>query len=317
MMKQRKFAVLAVMILMFSLLLSACSNSQTAHGASDEMLDLDYVSTGNDAAEEEQADEPWYAWIKRAFSFGKTDVEETAEAKPDSVSELYKKGTENLQKQVEDATQVDEPEETSTDSKAATDSGKKTPGKKNDDSKKTDDNDQKQEDQNTPAQDTPQQEEPEQTGNTVTLTIRCDTAVNNGMHLESKWAGIVPASGCILDTTTFEFEDGDTVFDVLCQARDKYKLHMKNKEFDKVYGFFRKYLSLGIELTDTNVQEIMSRATDDISESEYMQLLVKQDNRACARHARSRPARPPAWKMARPSGLGFAEAPRRAVWPTP
>lgn len=53
---------------------------------------------------------------------------------------------------------------------------------------------------------------------------------------------------------------------------------MKNKEFDKVYGFFRKYLSLGIELTDTNVQEIMSRATDDISESEYMQLLVKQDN---------------------------------------
>ena len=47
------------------------------------------------------------------------------------------------------------------------------------------------------------------------------------MHLESKWAGIVPASGCILDTTTFEFEDGDTVFDVLCQARDKYKLHMQ------------------------------------------------------------------------------------------
>lgn len=227
MMKQCKFAVLAVMILMFSLLLSACSSSQTARGANDQMLDLDYVSTGNDAAEEEQADEPWYAWIKRAFSFGKTDVEETAEAKPDSVSELYKKGTENLQKQVEDATQVDEPEETSTDSKAATDSGKKTPGKKNDDSKKTDDNDQKQEDQNTPAQDTPQQEEPEQTGNTVTLTIRCDTAVNNGMHLESKWAGIVPASGCILDTTTFEFEDGDTVFDVLCQARDKYKLHMQ------------------------------------------------------------------------------------------
>ena len=49
------------------------------------------------------------------------------------------------------------------------------------------------------------------------------------MHLESKWAGIVPASGCILDTTTFEIEDGDTVFDVLCQARDKFKLHMQYK----------------------------------------------------------------------------------------
>ena len=229
MMKQRKLAVLAVMILMFSLLLSACSSSQTAHGASDEMLDLDYVSTGSDAAEEEQTDEPWYAWIKRAFSFGKTDVEETAEAKPDSVSELYKKGTENLQKQIEDTAQTDDSEEASADDKTPTDSGKKTPGKKNDDSKKTDDNNPSQEDQNTPAQDTPQQEEPEQTGNTVTLTIRCDTAVNNGMHLESKWAGIVPASGCILDTTTFEINDGDTVFDVLCQARDKFKLHMQYK----------------------------------------------------------------------------------------
>ena len=37
----------------------------------------------------------------------------------------------------------------------------------------------------------------------------------------------MPASGCILDTTTFTIEDGDTVFDVLCQARDKYKLHMQ------------------------------------------------------------------------------------------
>lgn len=53
---------------------------------------------------------------------------------------------------------------------------------------------------------------------------------------------------------------------------------MKNKEFDKVYGFFRNYLSLGIELTDTNIHEIMSSATDDITESEYMQLLIKQDN---------------------------------------
>ena len=53
---------------------------------------------------------------------------------------------------------------------------------------------------------------------------------------------------------------------------------MKNKEFDKVYDFFRKYLSLGIELTDTNIYEIMRGATDDITESEYMQLLIKQDN---------------------------------------
>lgn len=228
MMKQRKLAVLAVMILMFSLLLSACSSSQTAHGASDEMLDLDYVSTGSDAAEEEQTDEPWYAWIKRAFSFGKTDDDTKAEDKPDSVADLYKKGTENLKKQME-ATSEDPEEEHASDEKATTDTGKKPTVKKDDDSQKSDDDNKSKDNQNTPAQDTKQPEESDQKGDTVTLTIRCDTAVNNGMHLESKWAGIVPASGCILDTTTFEINDGDTVFDVLCQARDKFKLHMQYK----------------------------------------------------------------------------------------
>lgn len=227
-MERQKLAALAVFILIISLLLGACSSSQTARGANDQMLDLDYVSTGNDAAEEEQADEPWYAWIKRAFSFGKTDDDTKAEDKPDSVADLYKKGTENLKKQME-ATSEDPEEEHASDEKATRDTGKKPTVKKDDDSQKSDDDNKSQDNQNTPAQDTPQQEEPEQTGNTVTLTIRCDTAVNNGMHLESKWAGIVPASGCILDTTTFEINDGDTVFDVLCQARDKFKLHMQYK----------------------------------------------------------------------------------------
>lgn len=227
-MERQKLAALAVFVLIISLLLGACSSSQTARGANDQMLDLDYVSTGNDAAEEEQADEPWYAWIKRAFSFGKTDDDTKAEDKPDSVADLYKKGTENLQKQME-ATSEDTEEEPASDEKTTTDTGKKPIVKKNDDSQKSDDDNKSQDNQNTPAQDTKQPEESDQKGDTVTLTIRCDTAVNNGMHLESKWAGIVPASGCILDTTTFEINDGDTVFDVLCQARDKFKLHMQYK----------------------------------------------------------------------------------------
>ena len=227
-MKRQKLAALAVFILVISLLLGACSSSQTARGANDQMLDLDYVSTGNDAAEEEQADEPWYAWIKRAFSFGKTDDDTKAEDKPDSVADLYKKGTENLKKQME-ATSEDPEEEHASDEKATTDTGKKPTVKKDDDSQKSDDDNKSQDNQNTPAQDTKQPEESDQKGDTVTLTIRCDTAVNNGMHLESKWAGIVPASGCILDTTTFEINDGDTVFDVLCHARDKFKLHLQYK----------------------------------------------------------------------------------------
>lgn len=227
-MERQKLAALAVFVLIISLLLGACSSSQTARGANDQMLDLDYVSTGNDAAEEEQADEPWYAWIKRAFSFGKTDDDTKAEDKPDSVADLYKKGTENLKKQME-ATSEDPEEEHASDEKATTDTSKKPTVKKDDDSQKSDDDNKSQDNQNTPAQDTKQPEESDQKGDTVTLTIRCDTAVNNGMHLESKWAGIVPASGCILDTTTFEINDGDTVFDVLCQARDKFKLHMQYK----------------------------------------------------------------------------------------
>ena len=225
-MERQKLAALAVFVLIISLLLGACSSSQTARGANDQMLDLDYVSTGNDAAEEEQADEPWYAWIKRAFSFGSTDTGEAAEEKPDSVAELYKKGTEKLKEQ--EAVAVEDPAaaEESTDSKKPAESGKKPSAAKDNAEEKTDEPEKKSDEGNTPKEDAqPEEEAPK--GDTVTLTIRCDTAVNNGMHLESKWAGIVPASGCILDTTTFVIEDGDTVFDVLCQARDKYKLHMQ------------------------------------------------------------------------------------------
>ena len=63
--------------------------------------------------------------------------------------------------------------------------------------------------------------------NTVTFTIRCDTAVANGMAKDPKWAGIVPASGCILPVITMEFEEGETVFDLLCRIRDTYKLQME------------------------------------------------------------------------------------------
>jgi len=74
---------------------------------------------------------------------------------------------------------------------------------------------------------TPDETEPENEGepeptspqrNTVTLHIRVDTAVAAGMHLNPQWAGIVPPSGIILPTTTFEFQPGDTVYDVLRQA---------------------------------------------------------------------------------------------------
>ena len=73
----------------------------------------------------------------------------------------------------------------------------------------------------------PQQDEQSSSPNShVTITIRCDTAVNNGMHQESKWSGIVPASGCILPVTAVDIQGGETVFDILAAVCDKYKLHM-------------------------------------------------------------------------------------------
>ena len=72
-----------------------------------------------------------------------------------------------------------------------------------------------------------QEDEPPQEGeHKVFISIRCDTAVDKGMNLDSQWAGIVPSSGTILAKTKVEFQEGDTVFDVLCRIRDTYKIHV-------------------------------------------------------------------------------------------
>lgn len=80
--------------------------------------------------------------------------------------------------------------------------------------------------------------------NTVTLTIRCDTAVNKEMHKDPKFKGIVPPSGVILSTTTFKIKEGDTVLNVLEAARDKYKIQMRytgTKESAYVEGINNLY----------------------------------------------------------------------------
>lgn len=49
-----------------------------------------------------------------------------------------------------------------------------------------------------------------------------------------------------------------------------------NSKFDEAYGMYRKFLSLGIEIEDTSIQELMGRSTDEFTENEYLQLLVKK-----------------------------------------
>ena len=50
---------------------------------------------------------------------------------------------------------------------------------------------------------------------TCTITIRCDTILDNLDNLDAGKEAYVPSNGVILATSTVEFEDGETVFDVL------------------------------------------------------------------------------------------------------
>lgn len=57
---------------------------------------------------------------------------------------------------------------------------------------------------------------------TCTISIYCDTVLDNMDLLKESKTSCIPANGCILQTTTVEFTEGDTVFDVLQKVtRDK------------------------------------------------------------------------------------------------
>ena len=214
--KNLRYFIASLLALMMLLSLCACGQSGSGSG-SNGGLDLDYVGEDTNQPEEEK---PWYSWITDAFSFGKKDTSTTpSQSKPDSVADFYAQGSSDAP-EGNKSNKADQATPTTPDEEPANITTPDSDGKKNDGKK----NDQKAEDSNTPTP-TPDQK-PDSKKDTVTITIRCDTAVNNGMHLESKWAGIVPASGVILPVTTVEIDEGDKVFDVLSYVCDKYKIHM-------------------------------------------------------------------------------------------
>ncbi len=214
--KNLRYLIASLLVLMMLLSLCACAQTGTGSGTNGG-LDLDYVGEETDQPEEEK---PWYSWITDAFSFGKKETTTTpSQSKPDSVADFYSQGSSDAP-EGNKSNKADQATPTTPDEEPANITTPDSGGKKNDGKK----NDQKAEDSNTPTP-TPDQK-PDSKKDTVTITIRCDTAVNNGMHLESKWAGIVPASGVILPVTTVEIDEGDKVFDVLSYVCDKYKIHM-------------------------------------------------------------------------------------------
>lgn len=60
-----------------------------------------------------------------------------------------------------------------------------------------------------------------------TITIRCDTILNNWDNLEAEKAPYVPTDGCILPVTAVEFTEGETVFDVLKRVCETYGIQIE------------------------------------------------------------------------------------------
>ncbi len=215
------FLCIAVMLIT----ISGCSSViESGKGTA---LDIDYVGADGEITEEEVTAESGglMDWLKSKLSSDKknagraTGGEKTEEPAESGIRAAY--GLEDTETDSAKAEEPDKTEEEVSKQQADTD-GTAIPVKDNPD-----------EDAVIPLPEQNKTEKPNETKpsdsskNTVTFTIRCDTAVNNGMHKESKWAGIVPASGCILPVTTMEFEEGETVFDLLCRVRDTYKLQME------------------------------------------------------------------------------------------
>ena len=76
----------------------------------------------------------------------------------------------------------------------------------------------------------------------VTLTIRCDTILNNRDKLDTRLNSeqFIPSDGIILKKTKFELKDNESVFDILVKATRKYRIHMEyqgasNNQYNSVY----------------------------------------------------------------------------------
>jgi hypothetical protein len=62
---------------------------------------------------------------------------------------------------------------------------------------------------------------------TCTLSVRCDTILDNMKLLDKEKHELVPADGVILPATTATFYEGESVFDVLRREMKRAKIHME------------------------------------------------------------------------------------------
>ena len=70
-----------------------------------------------------------------------------------------------------------------------------------------------------------------------TISIRCDTILDNWDKLDPAKAGYVPSNGIILPTVTVGFYKGETVFDVLSRVCDAYSIQLEYS-WTPLYGSY-------------------------------------------------------------------------------
>ena len=69
-------------------------------------------------------------------------------------------------------------------------------------------------------------EKPKPKNKTVTIAISCKTAINNGLNKKPGFSHL-PSNGIILQNMKVEFNEGDTVFDILVKITRKKGIHME------------------------------------------------------------------------------------------
>lgn len=162
--------------------------------------------------------------IDETFCFTQEDLIKVQE---DREAEIQKAQEEAIKLQEEAKKKAEEEKEEKTEKTDKTDKSKKTEEKSDSTENKTTTNTtgNKENSGTTKPESTTPTTEPEKnesenettdsSAKTCTMKIVCDTILNNMGNLTTGKEAYVPANGVILGTTTVEFSEGETVFDVL------------------------------------------------------------------------------------------------------
>ena len=211
-MKRKWLKKAAVTLILAAALIgtSGCGADKAAEAAAG--MDIDYYADGElldrDEAKaqlkaaQKQAEEAKKAKKKQKEETEKAEAAEETEDSDEQANALQ--NVNNVADTSDDGdSQKTDSKKTKKKTKGSDKSDRKSDSKENSDQQDSGKSDK---DKNQDSSDQKDNKDKDTNKNTVTISIRCDTAVNIGMAKEANWAGIVPESGCILDTTTVAFE---------------------------------------------------------------------------------------------------------------